>query len=76
MPVKKVVAPSPKPGYLTTEFLLTVVTMLCATGALIAGAIDADKWVLIFTGANGAYSLSRGIAKAIPPKESSEGPVD
>lgn len=55
-----------KPGYLTTEFLLTVVTLLCATGALIAGAIDADKWLLIFTGSNGAYALSRGVSKVGP----------
>lgn len=76
MAVKKPVPQSVKPGYLTTEFLLTVVTLLCATGALISGAIDADKWMIVFTGINGTYALSRGIAKAIPPKNEPEGPVD
>lgn len=68
-----------KPGYLTTEFLLTALTLLCATGALIAGAIDTDRWLLIFTGSNGFYALSRGVSKVGPvskAKTTPKAPVD
>lgn len=47
--------------------MLAVITILSATGALIAGAIDADKWMIFMTGSSGLYSLSRGWAKSSPP---------
>lgn len=58
-----------KSGVYTSEFWVTVVALVCATVVLATGDIDADKWIIVFTGATGAYSLSRGVAKINPPKD-------
>lgn len=61
-----------KPGVYTSEFLLSVVTIVAASVALFTGGIDADKWILVVTGATGAYNLSRGLAKVTPPKDTGD----
>lgn len=50
-------------GIYTTEFWLTVLTVLCATALTVTGHLDADNWMLVATGATGAYAVSRGLAK-------------
>lgn len=52
-----------KPGYLTTEFWLTVLTAVAASVLLGVGRIDATVWTAVIGGMSGGYSLSRGIAK-------------
>lgn len=59
-----------KAGLYTSEFWLTALTIVVATVALIAGSVDADKWILVVTGASSAYNISRGVAKINPPKDS------
>jgi hypothetical protein len=58
-----------KAGLFTTEFWLTVITLICATVVLATGDIDADKWLFVVGGASGVYNISRGVAKINPPKE-------
>ena len=58
-----------KTGLYTTEFWLSVLTLIAATVVLITNDIDAEQWVLVVTGAAGAYSVSRGLAKINPPKD-------
>lgn len=53
-------------GLYTSEFWLSVLTIIAATIVLITGDIDADKWIYVVTGAAGAYSISRGLAKVGP----------
>lgn len=53
-------------GLKTTEFWLSVLTIVAGTVALLTGNIDADKWIFVITGAAGAYNLSRGLAKIGP----------
>lgn len=53
-------------GVKTSEFWLSVLTIIAATVVLTTGDIDADKWILIVTGAASAYNLSRGLAKVGP----------
>lgn len=53
-------------GLKTSEFWLSIVTIIAATVVLVTGDIDADKWILVVTGAAGAYNLSRGLAKVGP----------
>lgn len=59
-------------GLYTSEFWLSVLTIVAATVALITGSIDADKWILVTTGAAGAYNLSRGLAKIGPATPTGE----
>lgn len=58
-----------KPGYLTSEFWLTVLVDTCATVALITGDIDATVWLGALGIASTGYSISRGVAKVNPPKD-------
>lgn len=53
-------------GIKTSEFWLSMVAIIAASVVLVTGDIDADKWILIVTGATGAYNLSRGLAKVGP----------
>lgn len=54
---------SPTPGMKTSEFLLTVLAMICTLVLALAGEIAGDQALAAITGAAGVYTLSRGIAK-------------
>lgn len=58
-----------KPGWLTSEFALAALTIVCAT---ILVALNKDingAWAAAAGAATGAYSISRGAAKFNPPKD-------
>lgn len=62
MTVPAPVAPS-KPGYLTTEFYVTVLTDVGLVAAALGGVLPA-KWAAIAAGvAQAAYAISRGLSK-------------
>lgn len=53
-----------KPGYKTTEFLVTLLISLGALATALAGALP-PKWAAVAVAAAGvSYTLSRGLAKA------------
>lgn len=58
------VKPSPKPGYLTTEFWLTVAVNAAALCSTLASALPQRYGALMATVATGLYALSRGWAKS------------
>ena len=59
MPAK----PTLTEGYKTTEFWVTIVTIVCATWLTSTDHISGQAWALA-VGVNGAgYSLSRGVRK-------------
>ena len=59
MPAK----PTLTEGYKTTEFWVTIVTIICATVLAAMDSISGQAWALA-VGVNGAgYSLSRGVRK-------------
>jgi hypothetical protein len=56
-----------KPGIHTTEFLITVLTIIGMLAASIEGSLP-DKWAAVVTSVSvAAYSLSRGLAKLNKP---------
>ena len=59
-----------KPGYKTTELLITVLVIVAQLVAALAGDLS-PHWAAIASSVSGGlYALSRGIAKAFPPKDS------
>lgn len=65
-----------KAGWLTSEFLLAALTVVCATVLLAFDKPIDGAWAAAVGAATGAYSLSRGAAKFNSPKPDPEGPVD
>lgn len=65
-----------KPGHLTTEFWLSVLTVLSAVALCVTDKIDGQAAMTAVGLATTGYSLSRGAAKVVPPKDSDDGPVD
>lgn len=64
-----------KAGWLTSEFMLAALTILCAS---VLVGLDKDietSWAIAVGAATSAYSLSRGAAKFNPPKDT-ESTVD
>lgn len=65
------------PGWLTSEFILAALTIICAS---ILVGLDKDietSWAIAVGAATSAYSLSRGAAKFNTPKGTdSDGPID
>lgn len=67
--VTEVVTEVPKfTGVYTTEFWLTVLTLVAASVLLGLDKIDAGQWMIVGGGSSGAYSLARGLSKVNPPK--------
>lgn len=52
-----------RPGWQTSEFWLSVVSIVCATALRVTHDIDADAWMVVVTGSTLGYAASRGIAK-------------
>lgn len=53
-----------KPGYKTTEFWLSLLTMVGSTSATLGQVLD-PKWAAITNGvAAAAYAISRGMSKS------------
>lgn len=66
-----------KPGYLTTEFLVALLTVAAAVILCIFDKIDGNAAMAAVGAATLGYSLSRGAAKINPPKDSLvDGPLD
>lgn len=66
-----------KPGLQTSEFILAVVVLICATVLIALDKLDGTEFTTLAGIASGAYSLSRGVAKINPPKTPTpDGPVD
>jgi len=59
----------PKPGFLTTEFWLSVLTIVAATVMLGVSKIDSNLWMVAIGIGSGGYNISRGLAKFNPPKD-------
>ena len=57
-----------KPGYKTTEFIVSVLTALGALLASLVGELSPKYAALASAISLGAYSVSRGLAKMYPPK--------
>lgn len=58
-----------KSGWLTSEFALAALTILCGTVLVGLGKDIETGWAVAVSAATGAYSLSRGAAKFNTPKE-------
>ena len=59
-----------KPGYKTTELLVTVAASVAFLIASLAGDLS-PHWAAIATSVStGLYAVSRGLAKLYPPKDS------
>jgi hypothetical protein len=65
-----------KPGYLTTEFLVTVLVVIAAVALCIADKIDGTATMATIGAVTTGYSLSRGAAKINPVPTQPDGPVD
>ena len=58
----------PKPGWKSTEFLVTVLTALASLGAAVGGLLPPEKAAIVAAIVAALYSLSRGLAKVgMPP---------
>jgi hypothetical protein len=55
--------PSPKPGYKTTEFWLTIAANVAAILATVAEVLPPEWGAIAVVISNGIYSVSRGVAK-------------
>lgn len=55
-----------KPGWQTTEFWLSLATLLCATVLIGLDKIDASVWAAAAGVSSVGYALSRGLAKGGP----------
>lgn len=58
-----------KSGWVTSEFALAALTILCASLLLAFDKNIDGAWAAAVAAATGAYSLSRGAAKFNPPKD-------
>lgn len=58
-----------KPGWVTSEFALAALTVICATVLLGLDKNIDGAWATAVGAATAAYSLSRGVAKFNPPKD-------
>lgn len=50
-----------KPGYLTTEFWLTIAALVAGVVLVVVGSEDMGKWII--STAIPGYAISRGVAK-------------
>lgn len=50
-------------GMKTSEFWITILIILCATGSLFFDKIDSQIWVTCLGFSGGGYAISRGLAK-------------
>jgi len=50
-----------KPGYLTTEFWLTIAALAAGVVLVVVGSEDMGKWII--STAIPGYAISRGVAK-------------
>ena len=64
-----------KPGYKTTEFLISVATIIGAVAFAIADKLPPRYAAIASAIAAGAYAVSRGLAKVYPPKDNPGPPV-
>jgi hypothetical protein len=55
-----------KPGWQTTEFWISLVTLVCATVLVAMGKIDSGVWAAAAGVSSAGYALSRGLAKGGP----------
>lgn len=63
MTVTSVPSPPHKPGYLTTEFYITLLTDVGIVAAALQGSLS-PRWAAIAAGvAQAAYAVSRGLSK-------------
>jgi len=61
----KMPSASGKPGYLTSEFWLTVITQLGTLWGIVHGFVPAPWNVIIPIGATAIYTIARTVAKAV-----------
>lgn len=54
-----------KPGIKTTEFYLTLLTNFAALIANVGGTLPTQQAIWTVLGANGLYTVARGIAKVV-----------
>lgn len=64
-----------KAGYLTSEFWLAALTVVAAVVLCALDKIDGNAAMAAVGAATLGYSVSRGAAKVVPPKDS-DGPLD
>ena len=55
-----------KPGYLTTEFWLSILIIVCGTVLVALSKIDASEWATIIAAVGIGYPTSRGLSKIGP----------
>lgn len=51
------------PGHKTSEFILSVVTVVCATVLLLFERVSSTEWSTMVGGVTGAYAIARTIVK-------------
>jgi hypothetical protein len=57
-----------KPGYKTTEFYVALLVIAGSFVATLAGHLPDRYAALASSVSGGLYALSRGLAKAVPPR--------
>lgn len=57
-------------GLKTSEFWVSVLAIIAATYLCATGKLDAGQWMIASGVSTGAYGLSRGLAKNVPPDRS------
>jgi len=50
-------------GYKTTEFWITIFTLIATIASAVSGLVDEDYAYIVAAIASGAYAVSRGLAK-------------
>ena len=70
--IKEVKEMKPKSGFLTSEFLLTVIGSLMAIFFALRGLIPADLSAKIIAGAVMVYTIARAIVKFTPSRKDDE----
>ena len=63
-----------KPGYKTTEFIVTVCLIVGAVAFAIADKLPARYAAIAASISAGAYAVARGLAKVGPPNPPTPGP--
>ncbi len=58
-----------KPGYTTTEFFVTALSILGLVVSALASALSPKYAAIAVSVSGAAYVISRGLAKMLPPKE-------
>lgn len=53
-----------KPGFQTSEFLLSAIVIICATILLGFDKISSTEWSTMVGGVTGAYAIARTVQKA------------